>query len=53
MAAGRFVEMPGIEMHSRSYFEQHRVAQIHVAGDVPKIVSNNRMTGTPEEYARM
>src|SRR5258708_15032915 len=28
-----------------------RFAQIHVAGDVPKIVSNNRMTGTPEEYA--
>jgi Lipocalin-like domain len=26
-------------------------AQIHVAGDVPKIASNNRMTGTPEEYA--
>jgi hypothetical protein len=28
-----------------------RFAQIHVAGDVPKIASNNRMTGTPEEYA--
>ena len=28
-----------------------RVAQIHVAGDVPKIASNNRMTATPEEYA--
>ena len=28
-----------------------RFAQIHVAGDVPKIGSNNRMTGTPEEYA--
>ena len=27
-----------------------RFAQIHVAGDVPKIASNNRMTGTPEEY---
>ena len=25
--------------------------QIHVAGDVPKIASNNRLTGTPEEYA--
>jgi hypothetical protein len=28
-----------------------RFAQIHIAGDVPKIASNNRMTGTPEEYA--
>jgi hypothetical protein len=28
-----------------------RFAQIHVAADVPKIASNNRMTGTPEEYA--
>ena len=28
-----------------------RFAQIHVAGDIPKIASNNRMTGTPEEYA--
>src|SRR5438552_14110885 len=27
-----------------------RFAQIHVAGDVPKIASNNRLTGTPEEY---
>src|ERR1043165_2674111 len=26
-------------------------AQIHVAGDVPKIASNNRLTGTAEEYA--
>src|SRR5947209_4475641 len=26
-------------------------AQIHVAGDMPKIASNNRLTGTPEEYA--
>src|ERR1700710_1613570 len=26
-------------------------AQIHVAGDVAKIASNNRMTGTAEEYA--
>jgi hypothetical protein len=28
-----------------------RFAQIHVAGDVPRIASNNRMTGTSEEYA--
>jgi lipocalin-like protein len=28
-----------------------RFAQIHVAGDVPKIASNNRLTGTPDEYA--
>jgi hypothetical protein len=28
-----------------------RFAQIHVAGDVPKIASNNRLTATPEEYA--
>ena len=27
-----------------------RFAQIHVAGDVPKIASNNRLTGTPDEY---
>jgi hypothetical protein len=26
-------------------------AQIHVAGDLPRIASNNRLTGTPEEYA--
>ena len=26
-----------------------RFAQVHV-GDVPKIASNNRLTGTPEEY---
>lgn len=26
-------------------------AQIYVASDVPKIASNNRLTGTPEEYA--
>jgi len=26
-------------------------AQIHVASDVPKIASNNRLIGTPEEYA--
>lgn len=25
-------------------------AQIHVASDLPKIASNNRLTGTPEEY---
>ena len=25
--------------------------QIHVASDVPRIASNNRLTGTPEEYA--
>jgi len=25
-------------------------AQIHVASEAPKIASNNRMTGTPEEY---
>jgi hypothetical protein len=28
-------------------------AQIHVASDVPKIASNNRLTGTPEEYAEI
>ena len=28
-----------------------RFAQIHVASDVPKIASNNRLTGTAEEYA--
>jgi len=27
-----------------------RFAQVHVASDVPKIASNNRLTGTPEEY---
>jgi hypothetical protein len=26
-------------------------AQIHVASDVPRIASGNRLTGTPEEYA--
>src|SRR6266700_3404708 len=26
-------------------------AQIHIASDVPKIASNNRLNGTPEEYA--
>jgi hypothetical protein len=28
-----------------------RFSQIHVAGDLPKIASNNRLTGTPEEYS--
>ena len=28
-----------------------RFAQIHIAGDVSRIASNNRLTGTPEEYA--
>jgi Lipocalin-like domain len=28
-----------------------RFAQIHAAGDLPRIASNNRLTGTPEEYA--
>ena len=26
-------------------------AQVHAAGDLPRIASNNRLTGTPEEYA--
>jgi Lipocalin-like domain len=30
-----------------------KFAQIHVAGDLPKIASNNRLTGTPEEYAEI
>jgi hypothetical protein len=30
-----------------------RFAQIHVAGDLPRIASNNRLTGTPEEYAEI
>jgi hypothetical protein len=30
-----------------------RFAQIHVASDVPKIASNNRLTGTSEEYAEI
>jgi len=30
-----------------------RFAQIHVAGDVPKIASNNRLTGSPEEYTEI
>src|SRR3984885_13910853 len=29
-----------------------RFVQIHV-GDVPRIASNNRLTGTPEEYAEI
>jgi len=28
-----------------------RFAQIHIASDLPKIASNNRLTGTAEEYA--
>jgi len=28
-----------------------RFAQIHVASDVPKIASGNRLTGTADEYA--
>jgi hypothetical protein len=28
-------------------------AQIHIAGDVPRIASNNRLTGTAEEYAEI
>jgi hypothetical protein len=28
-----------------------RFAQVHVASDVPRIASSNRLTGTPEEYA--
>src|ERR1700712_5178830 len=28
-----------------------RFAQIHVASEAPKIASNNRLTGTAEEYA--
>src|SRR5260370_6529478 len=27
-----------------------RFAQIHIASDVPRIASNNRLTGPPEEY---
>ena len=30
-----------------------RFMQIHVASDVPKIASNNRLTGTPQEYAEI
>jgi Lipocalin-like domain len=30
-----------------------RFAQIHVAGDVPRIASNNRLTGTAEEYSEI
>lgn len=28
-------------------------SQIHIASDVPKIASNNRLTGTAEEYAEI
>ena len=28
-----------------------RFSQIHAASDLPKIASNNRLTGTPEEYS--
>ena len=28
-----------------------RFSQIHVASDLPRIASNNRLTGTPEEYS--
>ena len=28
-----------------------RFVQIHAASDLPRIASNNRLTGTPEEYA--
>ena len=28
-------------------------AQIHIAGDVPKIASSNRLNGTAEEYAEI
>lgn len=28
-----------------------RFAQIHTAGDLPKLTSNNRLTGTADEYA--
>lgn len=30
-----------------------RFAQVHVASDVPKFASNNRLKGTPEEYAEI
>ena len=30
-----------------------RFAQIHVAGEVPRIASNNRLTGTADEYAQI
>jgi hypothetical protein len=35
------------------YTADGRFAQVHVASDVPKIASNNRLTGRPEEYAAM
>ena len=30
-----------------------RFAQIHAASDLPRIASNNRLKGTPEEYAEI
>ena len=30
-----------------------RFTQIHIASDIPKIASNNRLTGTAEEYAEI
>jgi hypothetical protein len=30
-----------------------RFAHIHIASDVPKLASNNRLTGTAEEYAEI
>ena len=36
-----------------SFTPDGRFMQIHVASDVPKIASNNRLTGTPEEYAEI
>jgi Lipocalin-like domain len=30
-----------------------RFAQIHIASDVPKVASNNRLTGTAEEYSEI
>ena len=32
------------------FTQDGQFAQIHVASDIPKIASNNRLTGTPEEY---
>jgi hypothetical protein len=33
------------------FTQEGSFAQIHVASDVPKIASGNRLTGTPEEYS--
>ena len=33
------------------FTSEGRFAQIHTAGDLPKLASNNRLTGTAEEYA--